>query len=140
MRKIRNGVRVTPCLLCPDVLTSFLSIDLSLICIGHFHGYHACMPSFFFQARNRRLRSAPSSAPMDVQERASLRRCGAPDCGQKKRLRLRKLCANLSFMTITTRICLRQVAGARMQWLAGDEASISVVDHREIDVVPRPAG
>ena len=31
MRKIRNGVRVTPCLLYPDVLTSFLCETLFLI-------------------------------------------------------------------------------------------------------------
>ena len=135
MRKIRNGVRVTPCLLCPDVLTSFLSIDLSLICIGHFHGYHACMPSFFFQARNRRLRSDASSAPMDVRPGASLSPTSRSSLWRpKKRLGLRKLCANLFFMTITARICLGQVAGTRMQWLAEDEASISVVDRREIDV------
>ena len=83
MRKIRNGVRVTPCLLYPDVLTSFLCETLFLIDRVRSFVLYYRMLILEAHARKRRLRSDASSAPMDVQERASLRRCEIPNGSQK---------------------------------------------------------
>ena len=119
MRKIRNGVRVTPCLLYPDVLTSFLCETLFLIDRVRSFALYYRMLILEAHARNRRLRSAPSSAPIDVSVRAVHGQPSLSDDGQKN-APLRGISARIVFSCASDRRLTRppgERCRMRIEWL-----------------------